>query len=161
MSTDDDFLAYVGTHWSPLVRVALLLGGTERAEAVVERALVRSYRHWSRVWHDDRADVDVLTHLLAGVYAPLARTWRGESPADDLDPLAVDPTDEAAAHSELERAVRTLTPVQRDVLVLTYVAELAEEQAADVLGTRPETVRDRLADALAAVEPVRARDDLR
>jgi DNA-directed RNA polymerase specialized sigma24 family protein len=159
VSTDDDFLAYVGTHWSRLVRVALLLDGPDRAEAVVQEALVRSYQHWTRVWQDDRADVDVLTHLLTGIYAPIGRPWRGDSaPAEPATASSHASDDETP---ELVRVLLPLTRLLRDVLVLTYVAELGEEQVADVLAVRPETVRDRLEWALTAVGPCRQRDDLR
>jgi DNA-directed RNA polymerase specialized sigma24 family protein len=160
VSTDDDFLAYVGTHWSRLVRVALLLDGPDRAEAAVQEALVRSYQHWARVWQDDRADVDVLTHLLAGIYAPHGRIWRGEKASADPAPGSSHAPDDDDA-SELVRVLLPLTPLHRDVLVLTYVAELAVAQAAVVLDVRPETVQDRLELALASVGPCRQRDDLR
>jgi RNA polymerase sigma factor (sigma-70 family) len=163
VSTDDDFMAYVGTHWSPLVRSALLLDGAERAEDVVQEALVRSYQHWGSVWRDDRADVDVLTHLLAGIYGPVARSWRGENASADGASDADDDTaaDVPADTPELVRALHPLSPLHRDVLVLTYVAELSEAQIAEVLDVHPETVRERLEQALAAVEPQLLRDDVR
>ena len=159
MSTDDDFLAYVGTHWSRLVRVALILEGPDRAEAVVQEALVRSYQRWARVWEGDRADVDVLTHLLTGIYVPTGRPWRGESAPAETAPAPNHDSDEETP--ELVRVLQPLTPLLRDVLVLSYVAELSEEQVADVLDVRPETVRDRLEWALTAVGPCRQRDHLR
>src|SRR5436305_5153400 len=79
MSTDADFTAYVGTRWSTLVRTALLLGcETQRAESVAADALIGSYQRWERVWQDDRADLEVLTQLLAGIYEPSGRSWRGD-----------------------------------------------------------------------------------
>jgi DNA-directed RNA polymerase specialized sigma24 family protein len=170
VSTDDDFTAYVGTHWSMLVRSALLLGcATDLAEGVVQSALVRSYRRWARVWRDDRADVDVLANLLDAVYAPAGRTWRGEradrdaghpdGPVDN-DP-AGDPSGEAEdPPTELARALLPLSALHRDVLVLRYVSELTETQAAEVLAVHPDTMRERLQRALAAIEPVRLREDL-
>jgi DNA-directed RNA polymerase specialized sigma24 family protein len=169
MSTDDDFSAYVGTHWSMLVRAALLLGcAPDRAEAVVQAALVGSYQHWAQVWQDDRADVDVLTQLLDGVYAPLGRTWRGENATDTAGPGSEpdhhdapgDETDDVDT-SGLARALVPLGSLHRDVLVLRYVAELDDMQTADVLDVRPATVQERLARALAEVEPARLRDESR
>jgi DNA-directed RNA polymerase specialized sigma24 family protein len=153
-----------------LVRAALLLGcGPERAEAVVSAGLVRSYQHWARVWQDDRAHVDVLTHLLDGIYEPLARTWRGDKAAEDPARPAPDPDDPDASRSEaddvgtseLVGALRPLAPLHRDVLVLRYVAELDEMQAAAVLDVRPAAVQERLERALAAVEPAWLRDEPR
>jgi DNA-directed RNA polymerase specialized sigma24 family protein len=182
MSTDDDFTAYVGTHWSTLVRTALLLGSDpERAESVVAAALVRSYQHWARVWQDDTTDVEVLTQLLDGIYAPLARGWRGEKaePGQVAAPVTADDgPDRAPDHAGPDRdgpdrapdnagpepdqvlpaltvALTGLPPLLRDVLVLRYVAEQDELGIADVLAVRPATVQHRLQRALAAVRPGR------
>jgi DNA-directed RNA polymerase specialized sigma24 family protein len=166
MSTDDDFTAYVGTHWSTLVRAVLLLGcDVHRAESVVSDSLVRSYQHWARAWQDDRADIEVLAQLLDGVHGPAGRTWRGEQadpgpspgPAGDVeDPRSAggaepDAPEPEAADPQLTRALLALEPLHRDALVLRYVAELDELQIADVLAVRPETVRQRLESGLAAL----------
>lgn len=164
MSTDDDFTAYVGTRWSPLVRVALLLGGAERAETVVQDALLRSYQHWARVWQADRADVDVLIHALDGIYTPLGRIWRGERASAEPLPGSIpapETREQPPEVPDLVRALRPLAPVHRDVLVLTYVAELTAAQAAAVLDVSPDTLRARLEEALAAVEPCGLQDELR
>jgi DNA-directed RNA polymerase specialized sigma24 family protein len=162
MSTDDDFTAYVGTHWSTLLRTALLLGcEAERAEALVAEALVRSYQHWARVWQDDTTDCEVLTQLLAGLYEPSGRTWRGEKaePGNAPPPLPDHhlPAPEEAVLEPvapaLTLALQPLEPRSRDVLVLRYVAGLDELQLADVLAVRPATVSQRLERALAAVQP--------
>jgi DNA-directed RNA polymerase specialized sigma24 family protein len=145
VSTDDDFTAYVGTHWSSLVRCALLLRGTDRAEAIVEDALVDAYQHWARVWREDRPQAEVLARLLDAIYTPLGRTWRGEQPDTGPSTLADDEQD-----SDLARALRPLTPVHRDVLVLTYVGELDDQQAAEVLRVAAPTVQARLEAALLA-----------
>lgn len=154
MSTDDDFTAYVGTHWSTLVRAALLLGcEVERAESLVSDALVRSYQHWARVWQDDRADVDVLTQLLDRLYAPAGRTWRGEKadPGPPGEGLHGRDDPEPDADRDLSLVLRLLDPLRRDVLVLRYVAELDELEVADVLDVRPATVQLRLDAAIAGL----------
>jgi hypothetical protein len=163
MSADDDFTAYVGTRWSTLVRTALLLGcDAPCAELVVADALVGSYQRWARVWQDDRADLEVLTRLLGGIYEPSGRSWRGEgtgsgpasSPAtagadtDDTDP------------PELVRDLRPLGPLHRDALVLRYVAELDELGLAEVLDIRPVTAQQRLDQALATLRPARTEQHL-
>jgi hypothetical protein len=168
MSTDDDFTAYVGTHWSVLVRAALLLGSeAERAESVVSGALVRSHQRWARVWQDDRADIEVLTRLLEGVYGPAGRVWRGEKaePGAPLQAEGAVATDDGGGSDpeppvpDLTRALLPLAALHRDVLVLRYVAELDEIDAADVLAVRPATVQQRLEQALAAVSWPSPRDE--
>ncbi|WP_151083881.1 hypothetical protein [Nocardioides cynanchi] len=152
MSTDDDFTAYVGTHWSMLVRTALLLGcATERAEDVVTDALVGTYQRWARVWQDDRADLDVLTRLLGLIHGSSGRPWRGDVGILDEPPAADDEVPDDA--SSLVRALLPLDPRHRDALVLRYVAELDELSVAEVLDVRPELALQRTREALTALHP--------
>jgi len=58
---------------------------------------------------------------------------------------------------ELWRAVSTLTPRQRAVLVLRYYEDLSEQQIAEALGCRPGTVKSQ---ASAALATLRVRLDL-
>jgi DNA-directed RNA polymerase specialized sigma24 family protein len=47
-STEDDFREFVTARWSALLRTAYLLtGDRDRAEDLVQSALVRTHRHWS------------------------------------------------------------------------------------------------------------------
>jgi RNA polymerase sigma-70 factor, ECF subfamily len=163
MSTDDDFAAYVGTHWSTLVRGALLLGSdAERAEAVAADALVGSYQSWARVWQDDRAEVEVWTRLLDRIYAPSGRTWRGDvtlpGPAPPAPRSPGPSTEEAEEPDEpvLAGALSRLDPAYRDVLVLHYVSGLDELAAADVLDVPPAAVQQRIEQALSAVPLARS-----
>lgn len=151
MSTDDDFTAYVGTHWSGLVRCALLLGcPTHEAEGLVQDALVRVYPRWTRLWQDDRVDVEVHVALLDAVHGRADRTWRGEQPSDDGTHA---PVPSEATTSDLTRVLDRLPMTDRDAIVLRYVAELSDEQTAEVLAIDPDSARERVARALAAAEP--------
>jgi len=155
MSTDGDFTAYVGTHWSMLVRTALLLGcAPARADSVVAEALVGSYQRWARVWQDDRADPEVLTRLLDLIHEPTGRAWRGDKalPGASAGP---EPDDDPAQQEDpaLPRLLLRLDAWQRDALVLRYVAELDELEAAEVLDIRPDVAQQRIEEGLAAVRP--------
>ncbi len=155
MSTDGDFTAYVGTHWSVLVRTALLLGcEPERAESVVTDALVGSYQRWARVWQDDRADLEVLTRLLGLIHEPSGRIWRGDKALPGAAVVPEGRGGAAQAESALPRALLALDPLHCDALVLRYVAQLDEVEAAEVLGIRPDVAQRRIQEALAAVRPL-------
>ena len=67
-SSEDDFAAYVGLRWRPLVRTLVLLGcPPDRAEQVARTALNRVHRSWARIRLADDVDVQVYRRLL--------RTW--------------------------------------------------------------------------------------
>ena len=67
-ASEDDFAAYVGLRWQPLVRTLVLLGcPTDHAEQVTRTALSRVHRSWVRVRRADDVDVQVFRQLL--------RTW--------------------------------------------------------------------------------------
>ena len=57
-----------------------------------------------------------------------------------------------AALRRLERAVRKLTPMQRDVLALARVDGLTYAEIADRLGITPAKVERHLADALYRID---------
>jgi len=54
-------------------------------------------------------------------------------------------------HDRIVRALRTLPPRQRAVLVLRYYADLSEAEIAGILGCRPGTVKSSAARALASL----------
>src|SRR3954468_21889186 len=76
------------------------------------------------------------------------------------DDHAGDDPDLAPSVPALRRALDPLDAMQRDVLVLRYLAELDELRVADVLAVRPATAQHRVAAALAglrsAAAPARA-----
>jgi hypothetical protein len=64
-ASEDDFAAYVGLRWQPLVRTLVLLGcPTDRAEQVTRTALSRVHRSWARVRRAEDVDVQVFRRLL-------------------------------------------------------------------------------------------------
>ena len=137
---DADFAAYLAARWPSVVRTLVLLGASRAdAESVARTALARCHDSWERVRRED--DVD------AHVYGEVLDRWR-HHPAD--------PGPHALIEDDLRRALEVelakVTVEQREALVLTYVGELSEQQVADVLGVPVSTVRERVADGLAAID---------
>ena len=138
-SSERGFERFVAAEGSSLLRFAYLLaGGREAAEDLLQSALERCYRHWRRVERTDRPDRYV-RRVLAN--AAVDR-WRLRRRTPELplsaaaEPVAVDGTESLLARDELLRALRTLSPRQRVVVVLRYVEDLSEVDTAAHPGRR-------------------------
>lgn len=151
MDHDQDFTAYVAARRPRLVRTAVLLGCPEpEAEDLVQTALSRCLRSWRRVAKADNRDAYVNRVLVNALRDARARRWNGELPTDVL-PDGPQADADLAAGLVVRRALATLTPEHRAVLVLRFFADLSERQAAEALGVPPGTVKSRTARALAAL----------
>jgi RNA polymerase sigma-70 factor (sigma-E family) len=153
-SVDSDFAAYVAGRWDALVRSAVYLGcSREDAEDLVQTTLVRCYRHWERVRRARQVDAYVHRSLVNAHRKARSRRWTGEVPTEKLpDSATTDGTSSAAARADLHSVLRSLSVDHRTVLVLRFVADLTEQQTADVLNIPVGTVKSRAARALAAID---------
>jgi RNA polymerase sigma-70 factor (sigma-E family) len=158
---DDDFSAFVVDHERQLLSTAFLLTGDRgHAEDLLQTALAKAYRHWSRV-----RDAD---HPLAYVRKLMVNThigWRRRLMSTE-QVLAVIPDragdDPQAAHAikdEVRQALAGLSPRVRAVLVLRYFDDLTEPQTADILGCSISTVNTHASRGLAALRKVLTPDD--
>jgi hypothetical protein len=115
---DDDFTAYVAARRPRLVRTAVLLGcPVADAEDLVQTALSRCLRSWRRVARADNRDAYVNRVLVNSLRDARARRWNGELPTDVL-PDAAQADADIAAGLVVRRALATLNPEHREVLVL-------------------------------------------
>jgi RNA polymerase sigma-70 factor (ECF subfamily) len=64
------------------------------------------------------------------------------------DPASADPAEALIRQDVLRRAIRSLSPEHREVVVLRYYADLSVQQIAERTGTRAGTVKSRLHYAL-------------
>ena len=145
-------------HAKPLMAFVLRLtgGDRQRAEDVVQETLLRAWRNAGQ---------------LGGPQARSARPWlvtvarrividdhRGaqarpqEALGHDLDLVAeVDHADRVLRSLTLTEAMRSLSPAQREILVITYVQGLTVAEAARRLGVPLGTAKSRIFYALAAL----------
>lgn len=127
-----------------LVRVAyMMLGSTAEAEEVVQDAFLASGRRWKSVRHPG----SYLTRAVVNTARGVLRRRRTERrhPADPPPAHAPDQLVE-------QRDVLLGLPArQRTVLVLRYVADLHDDDIAQILGCRRTTVRSLAARGLAAL----------
>lgn len=155
MSTD--FETYAAARWSSLVRAAVFLGcSPEDAQDLAQQTLLRCHVAWRRVRRAEDPDAYTYRMLLNLLRDSRRRRWWGERPTGRVPDLTAEDRAEAVATRDaVDRALAGLTPDHREVVVLRYLADLSERQAAAVLGIPPGTVKSRLARALAqlAVDP--------
>ena len=154
VADDEDFSAYVASRWSALVRVATYLGcPPAQAEDLVQAALIRCYRSWSRVRRADRVDAYVHRVLVTTYAKSRRRRWHGEMPTEWLPDVAEEGLYAASdARADLRRVLLGLTLDQRTALVLRFVTDLTEQQTAEVLGIPLGTIKSRVSRALAAID---------
>jgi RNA polymerase sigma-70 factor (sigma-E family) len=149
---DAEYTEYVTARLSSLRRLAgVLCQDWDRADDLVQATLTKLYVHWGRVraaTHPDAYARTVLvrefTHEGRSVWAKRVTLSGGvaDSPAAAVDQDAV---------LDLRAAVAALPPRQRATLVLRYYCDLNVDQAAEILGCSPGTVKSQTARALEAV----------
>src|SRR5512142_713209 len=116
-----EFEEYVAARGRALERYAFVLtGDRQRAQDLVQTALVKAYRRWRRVSRTDHPDAYVRRILTTSYLDWRRRRSSSEEPVDVLPETAagVDPADLVVARDEMLRALAVLTPHQRTVLVL-------------------------------------------
>ena len=149
---DAEYTEYVAARLSSLRRLAVVLcDDGQRADDLVQATLTKLYVHWGRVRaaaHPDAYARAVLVresiHERRSVWAKRVSLSGGvpDAPAAAVDQDAV---------LDLRAAVAALPPRQRATLVLRYYCDLNVDQAAEVLGCSPGTVKSQTAKALEAV----------
>jgi RNA polymerase sigma-70 factor (sigma-E family) len=148
---EHEFEDFVVARGSALLRTAVLLcaGSRHDAEDVVQTALEKAYRHWSRVEGDPEPYV---RRILVNVTISRARRWkllREVHMAQPPEPLVSAADDGVVLRDLLVRELRRLPPRQRAVLVLRYWEDLSEAQIAALLGCSAGTVKSQAAKGLA------------
>ncbi|OHV34136.1 MULTISPECIES: SigE family RNA polymerase sigma factor [Pseudofrankia] len=141
-----------------LLSAVLLVGGDWAAgEDLLQGAFERTYRHWSRI-ADGQPEAYVRRALVNGATS----RWRrlrarvaevplivdGEWTVDVVE-VGVDHADRLSQREGLVRALRSLPPRQRAVVVLRYFDDLPESEVAAALGCSVGSVRSQASRGLA------------
>ena len=167
---DAEFAAFMAEHGDDLLRTAwLLCGDAHRAEELTQQALVRTYAAWSRVRTGD--PLAYTRRVLANLRVDSWRRRRREvltAPEDLPDgassrtgstPAAGRDHQVAAADRDLlVRALATLSPRQRRIVVLRHLVGMPEAEVAADLGVSVGTVKSTASRALASLRGVLAAD---
>jgi RNA polymerase sigma-70 factor (ECF subfamily) len=136
----------------------LIIRDQARAEDATQEALTTAWRRLPGLRDPDRFDA-WLQRLLVNACHREVRTDRRHGRLEiNIDPLALpEPADatgldvDLAVRDQLERGFRRLNVDQRTVLVMHYYLGFSLDEAGEVLGVPPGTVRSRLNRAIAAM----------
>jgi RNA polymerase sigma-70 factor (sigma-E family) len=152
---DDAFEAFVAARSADLMRTAVLLTQDRgHAEDLLQTALVKAYRRWSRIDGDDPYP------YVRRILVTTAASWRRLRATQEIVSLPAheastpDSTDAVADRDRLTAALGTLPPRMRAVLVLRYTEDLSEAATAETLGCSIHTVRSQTVRGLARLRAV-------
>ncbi len=156
-----EFEEFVRARRGALLRTAYLLTGQHAdAEDLVQRALVKAVPHWRRIRDQPEPYVRRIMSR-ESISRWRRRRWREISTGELPEPRpgrapAHDPGREGwaerwAERDEVRRALATLSPRQRAVLVLRYFEDLTERETAEALDLAVGTVKSHARDGLAAL----------
>jgi RNA polymerase sigma-70 factor (sigma-E family) len=148
----DDVARLLADRGDHLMRAAIAVaGGRADGEDLLQAALERLLRHWSRVRTDPEG------YLRRTIYNLAADGWRRRGAWQRKRPLlhaglaagtGTEAVDAVDLRDALGRALAELPPMQRTVLVLRYWEELTQAETAELLGCAEGTVKSATARGL-------------
>jgi RNA polymerase sigma-70 factor (sigma-E family) len=156
---DDAVTALYAAHYGSLVRLAALLVGGDQAtaEEVVQDSFVAMHCAWRQLRNSDTA----LPYLLRTVVNRSRSVLRHRVVVDRNTPMPPPdmPSVEQGGIALLERskvvaALRSLSPLQREALVLRYYGDLSEAQIASTMDISTGAVKGHIARAMSALHRV-------
>lgn len=140
------FRGFVHARYDALSRTAYLLTGDRHlAEDLVQTALYKAARVWSRI------DGDPEPYVRRILYNENISRWRRrrvvevptEHPPRSVSSNVPDEAGDVSLRVTLADALRRLTVKQRTVLVLRFFEDLSESQTASVMGVSVGTVKSQ------------------
>lgn len=153
--SEADFADFVA-QWSPaLLRVAYLLTGDRwMAEDLLQTALLKTSRRWSRI-ADHQAAYPYVRRVLVTTQASWRRRRRvTEVLIDQLPDDRLTHGEPAAVPGRALAALETLPPRMRAVIVLRYYEDLSETETAAALGCSIGSVKSQASRGLARLRAV-------
>lgn len=155
-----DFDEYVAAHGQALLRFAYLLcRDTHTAEDLVQSALADAFRHWRRVSRADHPDA-YLRRIVVNTYLgwQRRRSWfERPTPLNDVQHRTEpDHATEIVGQDAMQRALDTLPPRQRAVLILRYYEDWDDAAIARCLDIAEPTVRSNVSRALTTLRAAAA-----
>jgi RNA polymerase sigma-70 factor (sigma-E family) len=142
---DASYVEFVTARQDRLRRIAYAVcGDADRAEDVLQEALVKLYLAWSRVRHEGREEAYARRIIVRADVDDRRRPWRRWRvlvPDGDLARVPARTGLPAEERSALFDALQTLPPMQRRTVVLRHWLGLSIEETAAELGISTGTVK--------------------
>lgn len=147
------FEEFVAARSGALWRSAwLLTGDAQKAEDLLQTALLKAWRNWGSIARDGAVEGYVRRALVTTYTDWWRRKWTAEVPTEELPDRADNQQfDEVNTRHDVISALAGLTRHQRVVVVLRYFNDLTEQQTAEALGCSVGTVKSQTARALKAL----------
>lgn len=164
---DESFVAFVNERSPELMRLALhLTSNPEQAKDLVQTALERAYRKWSRVDPDNGSAYGYVRQTMINAHTDGLRStlrWRRRSGMRETErdvamsdgevqwvaPAGQSPEAMALNRDTVTRSLGLLTARERAAVVLRYGEDLPEAEVAHQLGVTVGTVKSTVSRALA------------
>lgn len=145
------FERLVASRSQSLLRSAYLLtGDAASAEDLLQTALAKMIPRWSRLRDPEAAEAYVRRVMTTTYLKWCKRRWRNEVPHGELpDEAQADGYALVDARDALRRALDTLAPRQRAIVVMRFYEDQSEEHVAEQLGVSVGTVKSTASRALA------------
>ncbi len=155
---DADYVEFVTAHQGRLRRIAYAVCRDDnRAEDVLQEALVKLYLSWSKVREAGSEEAYARRIIVNADLDDRRRPWRRRGtalPPEHLERQASPTELSVEDRSELLVAVRALPAMQRRAVVLRYWLGLSVEETAAELGIREGTVKSHSSRGLATLRAV-------
>ena len=155
---DASYVEFVTAHQGRLRQIAYAVcRDPDRAEDVLQEALVKLYLSWNRVRQEGREEAYARRIIVNADTDDRRRPWRrrrAHVPEDLLERLAAPTGPSVEDRSDLLSALRQLPAMQRRTVVLRYWLGLSVEETAAELGIRQGTVKSHAARGRAALRAV-------
>lgn len=129
------------------------------AEDLMQEAFVRVLEHWERV---ERLEDPVAYLFRTAMNLHRSRIRRAITAAKrslEASPSA-DPFDQVESHDEAVRTLSILSPRQRAAIIVTELLGFSSQEAGEILGVRPGTVRVLTSRARSILNASKEADDV-
>ena len=142
-----DFEEFASAALPGLLRFGhVLTGDPQRAEELVQQALVSTWARWRRIEHEQPHAY--VRRAMVNTHTSWWRRSRHEAPLPAGYDLAAPQSGALEERDRTLTALRQLPPRQRAVIVLRYYEDLSEAEIARVLDCSPGTVKSQASRAL-------------
>lgn len=153
---DAAFSRFFSAHAEEIRRLGVFLtGDAEQGRDLSQEALVRTYRHWSRIKGDPMPYAKrILVNLVRSAHRRRAVALRHQerTPADPgIQPSGAGKVDDWLVVSE---ALRSLPPVRRAAIVMRYYEDMSEADIARVLDRPVNTIKSDIHRGLKRLRPL-------